>query len=371
MVGARIAIFTPNLGGGGAERTVLDMAAGIVRYGTPVDVVVVNAVGPLLDSVPAGVRLIELKAFRVEVCHFSLLRYLVRRRPKALISTLFDADIVALGVKKYLHRDFKLIVRTTSTTAQAMIHLPFKARVSIRLWRWLLPAADAVVANSVGVAEDLRSCVRDIDRTSLRRIHGAVVWPYIAEKAREALHHPWFDGTSPVLLAAGRLVPYKGYETTLRAFAEVVKARPARLVILGEGPDRARLKALTDTLKIGGLVDFAGYQANPFAYMARAAVFVHASSLEGLPNVLIQAMACGTPVVSTDCPCGPREILAGGKWGPLVPMGDWRALAAAISRTLDAQPDRDALVAAAERYDGQSSVDQYMELLRELNAVPR
>ena len=163
-------------------------------------------------------------------------------------------------------------------------------------------------------------------------------------------------------------MPVKGHETALRAFAEVVKSRPARFVILGEGPDRQKLVDLSHTLKIAHLVDFAGFQINPFAYMARAAAFVLASSHEGLPSVLIEAMACGAPLVSTDCPSGPREILEGGQWGRLVPVGNWRALATAILDTLDAPVDRDALTARANAYDGESSVEQYMALLQELFA---
>lgn len=152
----------------------------------------------------------------------------------------------------------------------------------------------------------------------------------------------------------------------MRAFAEVTKVRPARLVILGEGPDHERLLGVARSLQIGHLVDFAGFQTNPFAYMARAAAFVLASLYEGLPNVLIQAMACGTPVVSTDCPSGPSEILEDGKWGELVPVGDWRALAAAILRTLDAPIDRHALIARAGVYDGAAGVDRYLQLLDDI-----
>ena len=224
-----------------------------------------------------------------------------------------------------------------------------------------------MVANSVGATEDLERYAPSL-RRAVRTIHGPTVWPRIAKQAAEALDHPWFNDGPPVILSAGRLVPVKGHETALRAFAEVVKSRPARFVILGEGPDRQKLVDLSHTLKIAHLVDFAGFQINPFAYMARAAAFVLASSHEGLPSVLIEAMACGTPLVSADCPSGPREILEGGQWGRLVPVGNWRALATAILDTLDAPVDRDALTARANAYDGESSVKQYMALLQELFA---
>ena len=360
----RIALFTLNLAGGGAERALLDMAGGMARRGRLVDLVVAHATGPLIDLIPEGVRLVDLKAWRIEVSHLSLLRYLRRERPAALISTLPQADLVALVARRFLHKDILLIVRVASTMSKDAARRRLPRRVAWMPWRRLLPSADAVVANSVGATEDLERFVPPL-RHTVRTIHNPVVWPHIAKQAAETLDHPWFEDGVPVILSAGRLVPAKGHETALRAFAEVVKSRPAHFMILGEGPDQERLVGLTHTLKVAHLVDFAGFQINPFAYMARAAVFVLASSYEGLPNVLIQAMACGTPVVSTDCPSGPREILDGGKWGQLVPVANWRALAAAILHTLDAPVDRDALTARASAYDGESSVDQYMALLQE------
>ena len=365
---SRVAFFTLNLAGGGAERTVLDLAGGIARRGWLVDIVVAHATGPYIDSIPKGVRLVDLNVLRIEVSHLSLRRYLRRERPAVLISTLPQADVVALAVRRFLHQDTPLVVRVASTVSQDAARSHLLRRATMMLWRRLLPSADAVVANSVGATEDLERYVPSL-RWPVRTIHNPAVWPHIAKQAAEALEHPWFSDELPVILSAGRLLRAKGHETALRAFAEVVKSRPARFVILGAGPDQERLVGLAHALEIAHLVDFAGFQINPFAYMARAAVFVLASSYEGLPNVLIQAMACGTPVVSTDCPNGPREILAGGKWGRLVPVANWRALAAAILHTLDVPVDRDALIARAGVYDGESSVDRYMALLQELAAL--
>ena len=299
-----------------------------------------------------------------------MLRYLKRECPAALISTLVDADVVALAVRKFLHRRIELIVRVANTMSHVSAHSRVKGRATLALWRRLLPSADAVVANSAGAAANLKGYVPALEHR-VHTIHNPVVWPYIDEQAGAVPEHPWFSDAVPVVLSAGRLHPQKRHETTLRAFANVVKARAARLVILGEGPERDRLLGVARSLRIDHLVDFAGFQNNPFAYMARAAAFVLASDHEGLPNVLIQAMACGTPVVSTDCPSGPSEILEGGKWGELVPVGDWRALAAAILRTLDASIDRRALIARARVYDGEACVDRYMQLLEEVTGPCR
>lgn len=363
---ARVAFFVADFSGGGAERAMLDLAAGMARRGQSVDLVVARATGRFADSSPEGVRLIDLKAFRVEASHLRLLRYLRHERPAALVSTLVDADLVAIAVRKALHGDVKLIVRVANTMSAQPAYLNFKGRVSLALWRRLLPNADAVVAVSIGVAEDLRRYVPSL-ACPVKTIHGAT-WPYVAEQAKESPNHPWFEESMPVVLSVGRLVRQKAHETTLRAFAELVKSRPARLVILGEGPLRHDLIDLARSLEIVHLVDFAGFQSNPFAYMARAAVFVLASELEGLPNVLVQALACGTRVVSTDCPSGAREVLEDGRWGELVAIGDWHALAAAISRTLDAPVNREALIARAQAYGGELALDQYAGLLQELIA---
>ena len=237
----RIAFFTLNLAGGGAEQVVLDLAGGMVRRGTLVDVVVAHATGPLLDLIPKGARLVDLKAWRIEVCHLSLLRYLKRERPSALISTLPQADVVALSVRMFLHKDIPLIVRATNTASQMATRPGLRWRATLTLWRRLLPSADAVVANSVGATEDLERYAPSL-RCAVRTIHNPTVWPRIAEQAAQALDHPWFDDGLPVILSAGRLVPQKGHETALRAFAEVVKSRPARFVILGEGPDSAKAR---------------------------------------------------------------------------------------------------------------------------------
>jgi len=166
-------------------------------------------------------------------------------------------------------------------------------------------------------------------------IYNPVVSPELYEKADAPLEHPWFRSNQPpVILGVGRHYPQKGFDTLLRAFARVRQETPARLVILGEGPERPNLERLASELGVAADVDMPGFDPNPFRYMKRAGVFVLSSRYEGLPNVLIQAMACGCPVVSTDCPNGPAEILDGGRYGALVPVDDVEAMARAIVRAL-------------------------------------
>ena len=177
-------------------------------------------------------------------------------------------------------------------------------------------------------------------------------------------HRPeFYDSAPPVLLAAGRFTGQKDYPNMIRAFAKVRAERPARLMILGEGKQRAELEALIAELGVADDVALPGFVDNPFMYMSRASLFVLASKWEGLPGVLIQAMACGCPVVSTDCPSGPREILEGGKYGPLVEVGDVQGLADAILRTLESSVPSAELKARAADFSLESICDEYLNLL--------
>jgi glycosyltransferase involved in cell wall biosynthesis len=223
--------------------------------------------------------------------------------------------------------------------------------------------ADCIVAVSEGVADDLVSEV-GLPRSAIRVIYNPVVTPELAARAEEPLVHPWLvPGSAPVLLAAGRLSAQKDFPTLLRAFARVRAARPARLIILGEGELRAQLEAQAVALGLGEDVQFPGFVENPYAYMRRAGVFVLSSAWEGFGIVLVEAMACGAPVVSTDCPVGPAEILEGGRYGPLVPIGDDGALAHAILSALDCPMDPERLRARAGDFALEKIGRQYLEVL--------
>jgi len=213
------------------------------------------------------------------------------------------------------------------------------------------------------VADDL-ALTTGLPRAGITTIYNPVVSVTLQEQARAPLVHPWFaPGNPPVVLGAGRLEAQKDFPTLLKALARVLAVREVRLMLLGEGKDRPLLEALARDLGIAEHVELPGFVGNPFAYMARAAVFVLSSTYEGLPGVLIQAMACGCPVVSTDCPSGPAEILDGGVYGPLIPVGDVGVLTQAILAQLDAPPDRERLRARAALFSVEHAVDQYLHVL--------
>jgi glycosyltransferase involved in cell wall biosynthesis len=238
-------------------------------------------------------------------------------------------------------------------------------RARFRLWqaRIFYPRADAIIANCNGVADDVAR-LTGLSREHITTIYDPVVTPDLQEKMRAALDHPWFaPGSPPVLLAVGRLTAQKDFPTLLRAFARVRRVRPARLVILGEGRERTRLEALVRELGVAADVALPGFVINPLPYMKRAAALVLSSVYEGLPCVLIEAMACGCPVVSTDCPSGPAEILERGRYGALVPVGDVEAMAKAIHAALDGSHDAERLKTRAAEFSLERAAERYLTVL--------
>lgn len=360
----RVALFLPSLFGGGAERMMVNLASGLAARDVPVDLLLIKADGPYLADVSERVRIIELRAPRVSQSIFELVRYLRRERPVGLLSTLNHPNLAAITAKLVARVPTRVVVRQANTLSASTNGAPrLLPRVVRRLIRHAYRRADRIVAVSDGVATDLAR-VTGLPRERIEVIPNPVLTPELVEAAREEPTHPWFAaGGEPVVLGVGRLKKQKDFPTLLRAFAQVRRQRPARLVILGEGPDRPMLEALARTLGLDEAVSLPGFVPSPFPHMARAAVFVLSSAWEGLPGALIQALACGTPVVATDCESGPREILEHGRYGRLVPVGDPSALSEAILATL-AEPHRATVPAQAlRRFSQDVAVDRYLGVL--------
>ena len=359
----KVALFVPSMRGGGAERAMLALASGLSSRGIPVDLVLVRAEGEYIIQVPDEVCLIDLNSQGTAASLPRLVSYLRRERPAVLLSTLAHANVVALAAKLLLWGRLRVVTRVEVTLSEMFKDCGFKDRQTLRLLKLLLPLADKVAAISQGVADDLRCEVPSASH-KIMTVYSPVVWPDHFTKAANPAEHPWFNAEgAPVILSVGRLTPQKDHATLLRAFAEVVRSRFARLVILGVGPERENLLELAARLKVSQHVDLPGFDINPFAYMSKSKVFVLSSRYEGFGNVLPEAMACGTPVVSTDCPSGPSEILEDGKWGRLVPVGDWRAMAEAIIDTLDNPLPPEQLISRASAFSAEASVDRYLEVL--------
>jgi glycosyltransferase involved in cell wall biosynthesis len=332
-----IALFLPTLYSGGAERVQLNLARYFLDRGLRVDLVVCKYFGSLKDQVPSGVRLISLDAHKVMFSVPAYLRYLRIARPSVVLSSVENAAIVSCVGKMLSSHRHRLLVRLDNSLSEPGV-LP------LQLHRWpvmtavvsTFHAADAFVAVSNGLKEQL-SRLPGLGKKPIRRIYNPIIHEgFEAQAGLTPALPPSIRPGEPFVLAAGRLHKQKGYTHLLLAFARVAQQRSSHLVILGEGDDREELQALARSLGIAPYVHFIGYASNPLAYMRHAAVFVLSSLAEGFGNVIVEALACGTPVISTDCPHGPREILSGGRYGTLVPVGDVDSLAQAIVAKLNA-----------------------------------
>lgn len=357
----KIAIFLPSLRGGGAERMMVHLANGFSRRGFLVDLVLANAEGSYLPEVSSTVNLVNLRSKRVVFSLHGLVCYLRKQRPTALLSALNHANVVACIAHKISAVETRLVISERNTLS---FELPTNLRGRVVPWfmRRVYPWAHEVVAVSQGVADDLVQSI-GISSNKVRTIYNPVVNNELQEKAKEQINHHWFDvDASPVILGVGRLTKQKDFNTLIQAFARIFAKRPVRLLLLGEGDLRNELERTVLELGLGQSVSFLGFVSNPYAYMSRASVFVLSSRWEGLPGALIQAMACGTPVVSTDCPSGPREILENGKWGRLVPVGDADALALAIEQTLD-QSTSPQVEHRARDFGEDQAVKEYLKVL--------
>jgi glycosyltransferase involved in cell wall biosynthesis len=368
--GHHIALFIDNLRGGGAQWQTLTLANAFAVRGYHVDLVLRRVRGPLLQEVSSSVRMVPLsyplrpRLFRFGATAIALMDYLRREQPDVLMSAANSLHSIALWARFLTGVRTRLVVRVSTHLSRSAVNAQRRPR-RLRLWqaRFFYAWADAVIAVSQGAADDIAR-LSGIIPERIFTIYNPVVAPELAKRMREHLEHPWFTPENlPVILAAGRLAPQKDFPTLLKAFARVRAVREARLMILGEGKERVHLESLARKLNVVDDVDFPGYVTNPLPYMARAAVFVLSSAWEGLPGVLVEALACGCPVVSTDCPSGPAEILENGRYGPLVPVGDDEALANAILSVLTTPPDRERVQARAALFSADQAVNQYLEIL--------
>ncbi len=331
-----IAIVVASMEGGGAERVALNLAEEFTEQGVEVDLVVISATGPLLAQVPHQVRIVPLGGGgRARNSVGKLRHYLRRSNPSAVLSVAFHVNLLtALATLGLRHRP-RLVLSVHGTFSRALRTHPFVKRLWLTVATMLLyRLADSVVAVSTGAARDLGRQAR-LDPDKIVTIYNPVIRKDFDELVAQQPDHPWVNADGlPLVVAAGRLNRAKDYPTLIRAFGRVAKKSGARLLILGEGDLRVELEEMVAQLGLGASVALVGFVSNPLSYMRAADVFVLSSRWEGLPTVLIEAMASGTPVVSTDCPNGPREILENGKWGALVPVADPEALAEQILSSL-------------------------------------
>ena len=380
----RIALAIPGLSGGGAERSVLRLARGLIEHGHAVDILVFKKINTLEDEIPPQAHQFILKPGRAnnfrDRIHlarrfgFRILRFLRR-------DLLGDARAVVAYIDEErpdcilpsLPRAKSATLLALCFTEQKPVIIPMMHSVLMnrkrrfrKLYSILFPKADHIVTVSDGVADNL-ALELGIPRERISRIHNPADIAEIELLARAVPDHPWTsDDDPPIILSAGRLARVKDFPTLLRAFRRVSRNREVRLIILGEGRWRKRLENMIRKMDMETIVSLPGWVSNPYAFMSRASMFVLSSKFEGLANVLIEALACGCPCVSTNCPAGPAEILDNGRFGSLVPVGNDSELAEAMERVLDSPPDKDALLARAQEFSLDASVDLYERMILKL-----
>ncbi|MES1956379.1 group 1 glycosyl transferase [Salinisphaera hydrothermalis EPR70] len=393
------------MGRGGAERVTLFLIEAFIAKGYLVDLVLHEKTGPYISRVPEQVRIIVLSSSNAIItrCHMlyaflkdrsmfwpsltvrhkhftklrylpSFTRYLKENQPDVCIAILWPFGLTAICARALARVNTRIIATFHSAfSVQSSRHRSMRSQRSKR-WQCfrgycakVYLRADALVAVSLGVADDLATTLK-IPRDRVEVIYNPVISNNNMAQAKEPLSHLWFKPDAPpVIVAVGKLSVQKGFDTLLKAFARVYSKKNVRLVILGEGQERQNLEALRHDLGLDDVVDLPGWVDNPSAFMYRADMFVLSSRWEGLGNVLIEAMACGCPVVATDCPHGPAEILANGRYGKLVlGLEDPALLADAISETLSAVRNPAILTDGITRFTVEQATETYHRLVARL-----
>ncbi|MGH8444684.1 MAG: glycosyltransferase [Solimonas sp.] len=361
----RIAIFLSTSGHSGVDRAMQHLIPALAGRGYAVDLLKVRKHGPNLADIPPGVRVIDTGASTTYAALPALVRYLRRERPAAMLADKDRVNRTALFARWWADARATRLVLSSGTT----ISVDLQHRSALERWlqRWsmgrLYRRAEQVIVTCEAVADDM-SAYTGLSRSRIRAVASPVVPSSLFDSRPPPPEHPWFGAgkTVPVILGVGELSYRKGFNTLLRAFARLRKTREARLVIVGKGKDgqREALLALAAELGVAADLDLPGFRRDVYAFMAHADAFAMTSRWEGLGFVLIEALACGTPSAATDCPSGPREILADGRHGPLVAVDDHEALAGALAQLLDSPLPRDTLQAAARRYEIESATDEYL-----------
>lgn len=331
----KLAVFMPSLNGGGAERVTLLLINELAERGHTVDLLVANGNGVYRKQVHEAINVIDFNKSRVAACFLPLVQYLRKTKPNSLLSVMNYTNVIAALAVKSSFTNSRLVLTEHNNAEQALKNTEsFKYEVVNWLTKSLYKCADAIICVSNGVADSITK-VLDIPRDRLSVVYNPVIHPGVKFAAEEPIsHHFLSEKHAKLLLAVGRLTAQKNFENLLKAFKLVSEQTPVKLVILGEGEEHAKLTQLATSLGIEDKICMPGFVENPYAWMKQADVFVLSSSWEGLPTVLIEALACGAKVVSTDCPSGPREILDNGRWGQLVEMDNPNALSVGILKAL-------------------------------------
>lgn len=358
----RVLFVVPNLSGGGAERVIVNLLRHLNRQKIELMLMVTELKGPYVAELPDDVPVVDLQASRVRYALPKLVNHINRLKPDVVMSTLNYMNMALLSVKPFLRNNPKLIVREANTPTKSMqFHPPFKKRLFTRLYQWQYPKADVIITQSDGMRSDLLSFLPQVSPKKVVRIYNPLDVDKVIQEANT--HNPFQIGEGRQIVAAGRLTYQKGFDLLLHAFQKVAMVcEDVHLQIMGEGPMREELTDLADQLGMSGRVTFQGFQANPYPYMKHADLFILSSRWEGFPNILLEALACGSAVVSTECPSGPKEILANNEYGLLIPDGSVEKLADGMMDVLNGKHRFLSGEARARMFEAKVIAEEYEKL---------
>jgi len=354
-----VALFIPDLTIGGAERVVVNLSNGLVKAGYTVELVVYRKDGELLDQLSTDVCVVELEVDAVRNSLIPLKSYISSRNPEAMICFMTENNIIGILANIWVGGKTSVIVTEHNTQSKKK---SISAKRDRFIAKYLYEYADSVVGVSEGVSDDVSEWAR-LDRQDISTIYNPVVQRNTFNESRDQPDINWYKDDIPLILSAGRHVEQKDFSTLIKSFNNLLEYRDARLVILGEGEKSKEYERLAENLGLSNKVCLPGYVDDPYSHMEHADVFVLSSRWEGHPLVLIEAMACGTPVVSTDCPHGPAEVLDDGTYGQLVPVGDESKLAEGIRQTLNSPIDSKKLEERSHDFSVKAAVKKYEQIL--------
>lgn len=363
----KILFFYRDIGNGGVQKNMLRLAEGLSARGHSIDFVITHAETDEF-AIPDGVRLQRSIAGHPLHMVWDLARRIDQLQPDAVYTAMPNYNAVALLARLMARHKPKIIISERSHSGAEWRHARSALyRLSLVLAPLLYRLADRILAVSAATADSLTQ-TSAIARERITVLHNPVVNAALDRAAAEPLEHEWLAAPHELIVAVGRLSRQKDYPTLLTAFSQVLRARPtARLVVLGEGEERATLLALSGELGLTEAVQWLGFEANPYRWMARANVFVLTSLWEGLPTVVIEALACGATMVVTDSLSGPRHIIGeSGQLGYLAPVADSVAIAQKLLFALDNPLEPSALRAEARHYSTEAAVFKFEAILRDV-----
>ena len=362
----KITFFIPDLKGGGAQHMIINMANEFARRQNEVTLLIGQKEGPYTDKIAPEVNTIDLNKQRTLSTYPALVSYLKAEQPDIFLSAMFYVNIVALLAKiSLLNLKTKFII-----TERNLMSLRIQGSTKIRdklspvLIRLLYRLADQIIAISEGVADDLTNITK-LPPHKIKWIHNPVITRQTLEYLNETPSAP-LTKDQKTIITSGRLVPQKDYHTLLNAFSKI---QNCQLIILGEGELEQELKQKAKQLNIEENIHFMGFVKNPLALMKQADLFVLSSQWEGFGNVLVEALLCGLPIVSTNCRAGPSEILADGQYGTLVPVGDSQSLAKAIEKAINTPHDPDIQKKRALEFSVEKICDQYETVMHQITGT--